>query len=172
MASPQLLFSFPSARITKHIPTHIQATRINGYVEQDSLGMGRLPSPNSPNSEITLLDISGPLSLNSVPDALSPQTTSHLVISLIPNLQSQPQSHGAARTHVLPFRACPTNQNQLVSNVPVRLTYPGLGAGKNGQYGGSFWFFENEAEEGAKDRFEWERRGVGKRAVWTVWLIG
>lgn len=165
------LFAFPSARITKHIPNHTAPTRINGYVEQDALGVGRLPNPSSPNSDsVILFDISGPLSLNSVPDALSPQNTSHLVLSMTPNLQSAPENtnHGAARTHVLHFRSINTNH----SNLQVRPTYPGLGVGKNGQDGGSFWFFEDVSEEGARDRLEWESRGVGKSAVWTVWLIG
>jgi hypothetical protein len=37
--------------------------------------------------------------------------------------------------------------------------------------GGSFWFFEDVGEEGAFDRYRWEKDGVGRRAIWTVWLI-
>ena len=68
---------------------------------------------------------------------------------------------------MLPFRLFSSSD----AGTP-RATYAGLGAGKHGVDGGSFWFFESPEEPGALDRVRWEANGTGKRAVWTVWLLG
>lgn len=165
------VFSHPAARLVKTIPTLQPPTRINGHVPRDTLGVGRTSS-----TDVVLADVYGPLSILVVPDPLDP-TIATLVLSV--GFQDA-MLQGAARRFVLPFRSFQRDpvSGELVSQSKIkgfdaadRTLYPGLGAGLKGLDGGSFWFFEDVGEEGAFDRYRWEKDGVGRRAIWTVWLI-
>ncbi|CCF48369.1 related to conserved hypothetical protein [Ustilago hordei] len=165
------LFNHPAARLIKTIPPLKPPTRLNGHVPTDSLGAGRIS-----NTDVVLTDVYGPLSVLMVPDPLDP-TIATLVLSV--GIQDA-KLQGAARRFVLPFRSFQRDpvSGQLISQSQIkgfdaadRTLYPGLGAGLKGLDGGSFWFFENVGEEGAFDRYRWEKDRVGRRAIWTVWLI-
>ncbi|SPO31928.1 related to conserved hypothetcial protein [Ustilago trichophora] len=165
------LFSHPAARLVKTVPQLLPPARVNGHVPKDTLGVGRASS-----SDVILTDVYGPLSILLVPDPLDP-TIATLVLSV--GFQDA-LLHGAARRFVLPFRSFQRDQvsGQLISQSKIkafdaadRTIYPGLGAGPKGLDGGSFWFFEDVGEEGAFDRYRWEKDGVSRRAIWTVWLI-
>lgn len=165
------LFNHPAARLIKTIPPLQPPTRINGHVPTDSLGAGRIS-----NTDVVLADVYGPLSVLMVPDPLDP-TIATLVLSV--GIQDA-KLQGAARRFVLPFRSFQRDSvsGQLISQSQIRgfdaadrTLYPGLGAGLKGLDGGSFWFFEDVGEEGAFDRYRWEKDRVGRRAIWTVWLI-
>ncbi|CBQ71552.1 conserved hypothetcial protein [Sporisorium reilianum SRZ2] len=165
------IFSHPAARLIKTVPQLQPPARTNAHVPIDTLGVGR----TSP-SDVVLTDVYGPLALLVVPDPLDP-TIATLVISVdIQDVNLQ----GAARRFVLPFRSFQRDPvtGELVSRSKIngfdaadRIIYPGLGAGLKGLDGGSFWFFEDVGEQGALDRFRWEKHDVGRRAIWTVWLI-
>ncbi|CDW96346.1 hypothetical protein, partial [Sporisorium scitamineum] len=166
------IFSHPAARLIKTIP-QLQPlpNRVNAHVPIDTLGVGRTSA-----TDVVLTDVYGPLSLLVVPDPLDP-TIATLVISV--DIQDA-NLQGAARRFVLPFRSFQRDPvtGQLVSHSQIngfdaanRAIYPGLGAGLKGLDGGSFWFFEDVGEQGALDRFRWEKHNVGRRAIWTVWLI-
>ncbi|EST07008.1 hypothetical protein PSEUBRA_003641 [Kalmanozyma brasiliensis GHG001] len=154
------------------VPQLLPPVRVNGHVPRDTLGTGRASS-----SDVVLTDVHGPLSLLLVPDPLDP-TIATLVLSI--GFTNANNLQGASRRFVLPFRSFQRDpvSGELVSRSKVtgfdaahRQIYPGLGAGTKGLDGGSFWFFEDVGEEGAFDRYRWERDGVGRRAIWTVWLI-
>lgn len=165
------VFNHPAARLIKTVPQLQPPTRVNAHIINDTLGIGR----TSP-TDVVLTDVYGPLSLLVVPDPLDP-TIATLVLSI--GFQDN-KLQGAARRFVLPFRSFKRDPitGQLVSQSQVngfdaadRKIYPGLGAGLKGLDGGSFWFFEDVGEQGALDRFRWERDNVGRRAIWTVWLL-
>ncbi|KAJ1018593.1 hypothetical protein NDA16_004875 [Ustilago loliicola] len=165
------VFSHPAARLVKTIPPLQPPTRINGNVPRDTLGVGRTSS-----TDVVLTDVYGPLSILVVPDPLDP-TIATLVLSV--GFQDT-ILQGAACRFVLPFRSFQRDpvSGELISQSQIkgfdaadRTLYPGLGAGLKGLDGGSFWFFEDVGEEGAFDRYRWEKDGVGRRAIWTVWLI-
>ncbi len=165
------VFSHPAARLVKTVPQLQPPVRVNGHVPIDTLGVGR----TSP-TDVVVTDVYGPLSILVVPDPLDP-TIATLVLSVgFQNALLQ----GAARRFVLPFRSFQRDSDtgELISQSKIkgfdaadRTIYPGLGAGLQGLDGGSFWFFEDVGEEGAFDRYRWEKDGVGRRAIWTVWLI-
>lgn len=159
--SSTLLFAHPSARLTKTVPPVHPPIRANGAVPLDALGLGNPASQR----DVLLADTYGPLALNVVPHPFLP-----LPASLVLSIGSAPDAQAAARTHVLPFRAIHTRSSSSQAATP-RTTYDGLGAGLHGTEGGSFWFFEHVDEEGAADRARWEHQGVGRRAIWTVWLL-
>ncbi|SPO31813.1 related to conserved hypothetcial protein [Ustilago trichophora] len=165
------VFTHPAARLVKTVPQLQPPARVNGHVPRDTLGVGRASS-----SDVVLTHVYGPLSILVVPDPLDP-TIATLVLSV--GFQDA-LLHGAARRFVLPFRSFQRDQlsGQLISQSKIkgfdaahRSIYPGLGAGLKGLDGGSFWFFEDVGEQGAFDRYRWEKDGVGRRAIWTVWLI-
>ncbi|KAJ9477196.1 hypothetical protein PHBOTO_006430 [Pseudozyma hubeiensis] len=165
------VFSHPAARLIKTVPQLQPPTRVNAHAINDTLGIGRTSS-----TDVVLTDVYGPLSLLVVPDPLDP-TIATLVLSI--GFHDN-KLQGAARRFVLPFRSFKRDPitGQLVSQSQVngfdaadRKIYPGLGAGLKGLDGGSFWFFEDVGEQGALDRFRWEKDNVGRRAIWTVWLI-
>ncbi|GAC97377.1 hypothetical protein PHSY_004962 [Pseudozyma hubeiensis SY62] len=165
------VFNHPAARLIKTVPQLQPPTRVNAHVINDTLGIGRTSS-----TDVVLTDVHGPLSLLVVPDPLDP-TIATLVLSI--GFQDN-RLQGAARRFVLPFRSFKRDPitGRLVSQSQVngfdaadRKIYPGLGAGLKGLDGGSFWFFEDIGEQGALDRFRWEKDNVGRRAIWTVWLI-
>lgn len=165
------VFSHPAARLIKTVPQLQPSTRLNGRVARDTLGVGRVSS-----SDVVLTDVGGPLSILVVPDPFDP-TIATLVLSV--SFQD-PLLQGAARRFVLPFRSFQRDpaSGLLVSQSKIhgfdaahRTLYPGLGAGLKGLDGGSFWFFEDVGEDGAFDRYRWEKDCVGRRAIWTVWLI-
>ncbi|TKY86846.1 hypothetical protein EX895_004133 [Sporisorium graminicola] len=165
------IFSHPAARLIKTIPQLHPPNRVNAYVPVDTLGVGRTST-----TDVVLTDVYGPLSLLVVPDPLNP-TIATLVISV--DIQDA-SLQGAARRFVLPFRSFQrdTVTGELVSHSQIngfdaanRTIFPGLGAGLKGLDGGSFWFFEDVGEQGALDRFRWEKHNVARRAIWTVWLI-
>ncbi|PWN49129.1 hypothetical protein IE53DRAFT_161785 [Violaceomyces palustris] len=159
---PSLLFSHPSARLVKSIPPLPPPPRVNGRVPADQTGAGRLAT-----SDVILSDSFGPLTISTVPDPFNP-TISTLVLSI----GFDEHQHGAARRFVLPFRSFDVGPNAANAfNTATRITYAGLGAGRQGLDGGSFWFFEDIGEAGALDRQRWEADGVGKRAIWTLWIL-
>ncbi|EPQ27943.1 uncharacterized protein PFL1_04687 [Pseudozyma flocculosa PF-1] len=168
--SPTLLFSYPSTRLVKTVAPLPPPKRINGAVPADSIGAGTLAPTHA-----VLADCNGPLQITVVPDPFN-ESISTLVLSV----GFDEQQWGAARRFVLPFRSFELGQDGAPLSRPnvagfdsaARPIYQGLGAGLHGQHGGSFWFFEDIGEEGALDRQRWEENKVGRRAIWTVWLLG
>ncbi|PWZ00364.1 hypothetical protein BCV70DRAFT_147947, partial [Testicularia cyperi] len=168
---PVAIFTHPAARLVKTIPPLRPPVRINGRVPRDTVGVGHLAP-----TDVVLVDVYGPLSVLVVPDPFSPN-----IATIVLSVGFEDNSlQGAARRFVLPFRSFQTNPDtgSLVRDSKVdafdassRVIYEGLGAGTKGLDGGSFWFVEDVGEEGAFDRMRWEQDGVGRRALWTVWLF-
>lgn len=168
-SGPRPVFSHPAARLVKTIPPLQPPQRVNGSVPIDSLGSGNLAP-----TDVILADAYGPLQISVVPDPFNPS-----INTIVLSVGFDNQQLGAARRFVLPFRSYELDATgQLVTkskvkgfNPTTRPIYHGLGAGTHGVHGGSFWFFEDIGEDGAADRQRWENDRVGRRAIWTVWLL-
>lgn len=129
-----------------------------------------------------LEDWQGALKLHAVPQQQQwsrsndkdDDTAGNLVLTLDRNGSSNNNSvyFGAEARKHLPFRSYAETTSAMPRNTIPRPTYLGLGSGSQGGDGGSFWFFEDVSEDGAADRWRWEKDGVGSRAIWTVWLFG
>ncbi|KAN0064423.1 hypothetical protein ACQY0O_002796 [Thecaphora frezii] len=189
--SSAVLFSHPAAHLVKTVPSFHPPNRINGHVPIDAIG-----ASNHAASDVVLATYQGPLDVSVVPDPFHPHLS-----TLVLSVGFDERQWGAARRFILPFRTFSNHDGAGSSDhggddqhrhhlhhhgathppdvarspdhfhTGPRDIYEGLGAGLQGTDGGSFWFYEDVTEEGACDRQKWEADGVGRRAIWTVWIL-
>ncbi|PWN29377.1 hypothetical protein BDZ90DRAFT_107052 [Jaminaea rosea] len=178
----RVLFNHHAARLVKSIPPSHPPNRVNGHIPRDHLGPGSIYQAHAETIGVVLQDWQGKLQLCAVPDIpLSSDSDHHdngggsLVLTIEQPYNALAQVYGAQRRQVLPFRSYTTSAREegqaMPENTVPRDTFVGLGAGEDGQYGGSFWFFEDVSEPGAEGRYRAEMAGMGKRAIWTLWLF-
>lgn len=158
-----VLFSHPAARLIKTVPPLESPRRYNGHIPHNAIGLGPLKGSLPESSGAILTDWMGPVELQAVASQSPSLKSAGTLILTVTAVGKGPQ--------VLPFRSFAHDAPMPSDTVP-RMTYLGVGAGLHGTEGGSFWFFEDIREPGAADRLRWERQGVGRRAIWTVWLFG
>ncbi|CAO1627487.1 unnamed protein product [Parajaminaea phylloscopi] len=163
-----ILFEHHAARVVQSIPPTKAPVRKNGNTPRDFHGLGHLGREHDATAGTVLQDWTGNLQLFARPRYGA--AGGNLVFELQGMHFSIQGCDGTPRVCSLPFRSYGLDGTMPASTVP-RLTYAGGGAGVHGIDGGSFWFFEDISESGAAERFEKERNGTGRRAIWTIWLF-